>query len=61
LADHETLLDYLTELPTETSHNLLRTAEANHWNTCETKGIEFVGKLRFSVFVFSSTAQTLNT
>ena len=25
-----------------------RTAEANHWNSCETKGIEFVGKLRLT-------------
>ena len=48
LADHETLMDYLYEIPTESSHNLTRTAEANHWNTCETKGIEFVGKLRLT-------------
>ncbi len=48
LTDHETLMDYLSEIPTETSHNLTRTAEANHWNTCETKGIEFVGKLRLT-------------
>jgi hypothetical protein len=41
-------MDYLYEIPTETSHNLMRTAEANHWNTCETKGIEFVGKLRLT-------------
>ena len=48
LTDHETLMDYLYEIPTESSHNLTRTAEANHWNTCETKGIEFVGKLRLT-------------
>ena len=48
LTDHETLMEYLTELPTETSHYLLRTAAANHWNTYETKGIKFVGKLRLT-------------
>ena len=41
-------MEYLGDLPTETPHSLMRTAATNHWTTCETKGIKFVGKLRLT-------------
>ena len=39
LEDHETLMDYLNSaIPTETTHNLMRVSEANHWNKNTVKG-----------------------
>ena len=39
LEDHETLMDYLnTAIPTETTHNLMRVSEGNHWNKNTVKG-----------------------
>jgi hypothetical protein len=40
LDDHETVMDYLNSaVPTETTHNLMRVSEANHWNKNMVKGI----------------------
>ena len=39
LEDHEGLMEYLNAVvPTETTHNLMRVSEANHWNKNTIKG-----------------------
>ena len=39
LEDHESLMEYLNSVvPTETTHNLMRVSEANHWNKNTIKG-----------------------
>ena len=39
LEDHEGLMEYLNSVvPTETTHNLMRVSEANHWNKNTIKG-----------------------
>ena len=42
LEDHEGLMEYLNSVvPTETTHNLMRVSEANHWNKNTIKGSVF--------------------
>ena len=39
LEEHETLMEYLNStIPTETTHNLMRVSEGNHWNKNTVKG-----------------------
>ena len=46
LKDHETMMEYLNELPTDTAHNVLGVNVPNHWNKDENKGLAFLKKLR---------------
>ena len=49
MADHETLMDYLNDdLPVETSQKMMRVNRPNHWNRNQSKGIEFLRKLRLT-------------
>lgn len=48
MEDHETLMDYLKELPTEASHNMMRVNGPNHWNKNQARGLDFLKKLRLT-------------
>ena len=47
LEDHETLMDYLNSaIPPETTHDLMRVSQSNHWNKNTVKALDLVRKLR---------------
>ena len=46
LNDHETMMEYLNELPTDTAYDVCGVNIPNHWNKDENKGLAFLKKLR---------------
>ena len=46
LTDHETMMEFLNELPTDTSNEVLGVNLPNHWNKDENKGFNFLKKVR---------------
>ena len=52
LEDHEGLMEYLNSVvPTETTHNLMRVSEANHWNKNTIKGDQYSSSILFMYIV----------
>ena len=48
LKDHETMMEYLNELPTDTSRHVMGVNDPNHWNKNVNKGLDFLRKVRLT-------------
>ena len=48
LQDHETMMEYLNELPTDTSRHVMGVNDPNHWNKNVNKGLDFLKKVRLT-------------